>query len=86
MELRRQDKWQGLETLQLIREELLSPFKNLRPPYQPLSCVVVPSRLARRCLTADAAADVDVSVALGRGHPSVPIALSCPASTSCSRS
>ena len=41
-ELRRQDKWQGLDTLQLIRDELAAPFKNLRPPFQPLTCVASP--------------------------------------------
>ena len=35
-ELQRQSKWQSLETLKLILEELKAPFKDPRPPYEPL--------------------------------------------------
>ena len=47
-ELRRKNRWQGLETLQLIRDELIAPFKSLRPPYQPLSYESAAAMLALR--------------------------------------
>jgi transcriptional accessory protein Tex/SPT6 len=36
-ELERQGKWQGLPTLSLIREELLAPYRSLRPAYARLT-------------------------------------------------
>jgi len=43
-ELQRQNKFQGLETLKLILEELKAPFTDPRPPYEPLVCVGIVGR------------------------------------------
>jgi len=50
-ELQRQNKFQGLETLKLILEELKAPFKDPRPPYEPLQCVAPADRFGseERC-------------------------------------